>query len=364
MDIFKFHNPTSPTKMEQGEIINNIDSKMWVERYREAGEFSLRASVSSGLRKALPIGSFISHVDTAEIMIVENHEITEERGKNAEIVVSGRGFETFLENRVVGSNQTFPVSPVSDYSFGVNYSAQYAKILIEENISATYLLDDDNELPWVLVVADVITGDVSEQRVIPRGNVYERLLEMLEIVDLGVKIIRPGMGADATSTTINIHQGVDRSATVIFSYDTGEIDQADYLWSNKKLKNAALLSGKWVENVILTADAKYNRRMMLVDTSDLDGSLTEIPTGDVLDYILAAMYQRGLQALAAQRDLALTKAEVSRENTRSVYRRDFNVGDLVTVSGDYNETAKMRVSEYVEIEDETGQSAYPTLSLI
>ncbi len=41
MDLFRFLNPTAPTRLEQGEIINGLTSIMWIERYREAGEFTL-----------------------------------------------------------------------------------------------------------------------------------------------------------------------------------------------------------------------------------------------------------------------------------------------------------------------------------
>jgi len=73
MDVFTFLNPTSPTKMEQGVFVNGLLSKMWVERYRQAGEFRFTAKASSGVREQLPLGAFISHTDTHEIMVVDNH---------------------------------------------------------------------------------------------------------------------------------------------------------------------------------------------------------------------------------------------------------------------------------------------------
>jgi hypothetical protein len=161
-----------------------------------------------------------------------------------------------------------------------------------------------------------------------------------------------------------IHRGVDRSAQVVYSYDTGEIESADYLWSIKKLKNSALVSGKWVEvRVDDLSKTEYNRRMMYVDASDIDDPFDAPPTGIDLLNIEVKMEQRGVAALAAQKEIALAKAEVSKENTKATYRRDFDVGDLIMVSGDYNETSKMRVTEFVEIEDERGQSAYPTLTM-
>lgn len=365
MDVFKFNNPTSATKMEYGELINNFESKMWIERYRNNGEFTFTALTSSGMRTKLPIGSFVSHLDTKEIMIVENHEITENKGENSIIVITGRGFETITENRIVGSNKVFPTSgPIPDYVLAPDYSWNQAIALTADHIKAASLIDDNNAIPWVNIIAEVVGTSESVQRTVKRGTLYSRILELLEVDDLGVKIVRPGAWGDPDNVVMVFHKGIDRTTQVIFSYDTGEIETADYLWSNKKLKNAALVSGRWVETVVLPTEINYDRRMMYVDASDLDNAYSSPPTGSDLTNVLNAMTQRGLEALAAQKDVALTKAEVSRNNVRSRYRIDFNVGDLITVSGDYNEIATKRVSEYVEIEDRTGKSGYPTLTAI
>lgn len=369
MDIIKFNNPTSKTKMEQGDIVNGIKTKMWVERYREAGEFKFVGNISSGIREKLPIGTFVSHTDSFELMLVENHEINDDKGKETEVVITGRGYETYLENRIVGSNQTFPfVSETLDYQLGTEYSWTQAVIMIQTHTIATYLNDDDNAIPYLQVLAETITGTYEQvPRLVKRGSLYSRLMELLSIDNLGIKVIRPGiwspLGATSEDTAFLIHKGVDRSATVVVSYDTGEIESADYLWSNKRLKNAAVVSGRWVEVFVTTSGTGFDRRVMYLEASDVDNSFSVPPTGDDLTVTIAVLQQIGLDALKAQNDVILTKAEVSKESLKAVYRKDFAVGDVITVNGDYNETSKMRISEYVEIEDETGQTGYPTLSI-
>lgn len=368
MDIIKFNNPISSTKMEQAEVINGFKTKMWIERYLSEGEFTLTAPVSSGIREKLPIGSLISHINTTEIMIVENHEINDSQGNESEIIITGRGFETFFENRIVGSNKNFPVSGVlTEYILNADYTWNQAVILLNDHILASNLIDDDYAIPYVSVLSLISGSSVSIERAISRGTLYTRLLELLSIDNLGIKIIRPGvwspLAPESPNIAIIIHTGVDRTNEVIFSYDTGEITSADYLWSNKKLKNAALITGKWVETVINPPEIEYNRRMIFIDASDIDEGYTEAPTGSDLTNVIAAMQQRGNEILSSQNNVILTKAEISREASKSIYRIDFDVGDLITVSGDYNEVSSMRISEYVEIEDETGESGYPTLTM-
>lgn len=370
MDIFRFVNPLDKTRFRQGKIVNGLKSKMWIERYREGGEFTLVANVDTGVMAELPIGCFISHVDTTEVMMVENHEINDQKGKQTEVVVTGRGFETYFEQRIVGSNKNYPtITAPSDYVLAANYTWIQAVQLISDHIIALNLIDDNNSLNYISIVHSVGGVGVSEERVVKIGDLYKSLNELLANDDLGIRIIRPGswspLGVSDPNLLIQIHKGVDRSASVIFSYDTGEIESADYLWSNKKFKNAALVTGKWVETVVIPPTAVgLDRRWMFVNASDLDSSLDVAPTGPALTFMIAMMQQWGLQALAAQNPVAITKAEVSKEKTNSKYRIDYDVGDTVTVAADYNETTSMRVTEYVEIDDENGTSGYPTLSMI
>jgi hypothetical protein len=62
--------------------------------------------------------------------------------------------------------------------------------------------------------------------------------------------------------------------------------------------------------------------------------------------------------------VAIIKAEPTKESTLHKYREHYEVGDVVTVSGAYSEVTTMRISEYVEIEDENGESGYPTLAAV
>lgn len=352
--------------MEEGQLINNLKSKLWIERYLTAGEFKLTSDVSAGLRTILPIGSIISHTDTPEIMIVENHEISKGKGKESELVISGSSFETYLAQRAIGSNKTFPVSgtPV-DYSVAAGYTWNQAVTLINNHILLANLINANDEIPYTQAISIVPGTGASEARTFKRGELYSAILELLKIDNLGIRSIRPGgwnpLGAGSANNALVIHKGIDRTASVIFSYDTGELISANYLWSNKRFKNQALVTGTWVETITTTAASKYDKRVMYVDASDIDKQYATAPSGATLTSVVNSMQQRGLEALASQLNTVLTNAEISKEATKAKYRTDFDVGDIITVSGEYNQSAYMRVSEYVEVEDEKGRSAYPTL---
>ena len=363
-------NPNSQTKMESGKIINGFTSKMWIERYNSAGEFKLIGPISAGVREELPIGSFVSHVNSKDIMIVENHEINDSIGNESMVTISGRGFETILENRVFGINQTFPSAidgGVVDTVLSADFTWNQAVSIISSQIT-TAATDDNFAIPYLNVYHDVATGTTGTyvERKFPRGDIYTAILNLLKIDNLGIKIIRPGIWSSYTpNISFGIHKGIDKSGVIVFSYDSGEIVTADYLWSNKDFKNGALISGKWVETVVLPSETGYLRRMTHINASDIDKDYTSKPTGSALTSVINAMQQRGYEVLSIKNNTKLAKAEVAKGNsTTGTYRIDFDVGDIIMVSGDYNQTSKMRISEYVETEDSTGASGYPTLELV
>jgi Siphovirus ReqiPepy6 Gp37-like protein len=370
VDLFKFHNPTSPMLMEQGEFLDDILTVMWIEKYRDAGEFTITADADTDVRDDLPIGTYISHMNTDVIMVVENHEISEDsvKGKAPEVKITGRSLETILEQRIVGSNKTLPFSgEILDYALPADYTWNQAIKLIQDHCISGHVVRPEDVIPNMQVVSTVNMNSVREDRAAKPGTVYANLVSLLQVDNLGIKVSRPGpwspAGASSTDYVFLIHAGVDKSKEVVFSYNSGEITTADYLWSNKALKNAAFVSGKWVQVFVTSGETLQDRRTMLVDGSDIDKGYTAAPIGGFLDACVAAMTQLGKEAIAAQNNIALSKAEVRRDVTKAVYRKDFGIGDLVTVEGDYDEARVMRVSEYVEIEDSNGDSGYPTFTI-
>jgi hypothetical protein len=369
MDLFKFTNPNSPMVMEQGELINGLETIMWIEKYRDASEFTLTAKVDSGMKEKLPIGTYISHVNTDEIMVVENHEITESSNvPDPELKITGRSLETFLENRIVGSNKSLPFSgEILDYPLPADYTWNQAKKLIQDHSVAGHVIYASDVIPNLEVVTAINGTSAYVDRTCKIGTVYSNLIPLLQVDNLGIKVSRPGprspLGPTSQNYAFVIFVGADKSKEVVFAYNMGEITNADYLWSNKTLKNAAFVSGKWVQVFVASGPTQQDRRTMFVDGQDIDKGYTAAPIGIFYDACVSAMQQLGREAIAKQHQLALSKAEVRKDVTKAVYRKDFNLGDLVTVEGDYDEARVMRVSEFVEIEDATGEQGHPTLTL-
>lgn len=364
MQLFKFVPATSPTILEQGEAINKIVSVMWVERYQDPGEFEIVSKLSSGLWEFLPLGTLISHSNTMEVMIVENHQITEGATEDPVLKTTGRSLDSILEQRIVGVNGARSSSTIAEYVLPSDWTWNQAVKLINDHIAPPANAGDVLTNLTAAAVAGIV--GTQAERVLNRGPLSTRLLELLQVDDLGIKTVRrntfSGFGGSNAQTTFIIHQGANKSASVIFSWKAGDLEKAEYLFSNKRDKNSALVIGRYIYTMVDTGPVNYDRRIMIVDAGDIDEPFSVPPTGADLTTVIQKMQVRGNAALQAQMPVNISRADISK-TTKYEYRRDYNIGDFVTLDGNFGAIQVMRVVEYVEIEDENGESSHPTLAL-
>lgn len=370
MDIFKFHNPTAQTKMEQGEIVNGLTSKMWVERYGKNGEFTLVGYASSGLRDELPEGTFISHVDTDVIMTVEDHEINSTKDREAMIKITGRSYEQpILENRISEPPRAYPfVDGTQDYEQPTEEAHWQIVNFINGLIDPGHVYYAADGITWISVYSWIPDGVISAARFVRHGRTaIETISEWLAAEGYSLKVIRPGPLTRTSgvipdeNTVIAVINGVDRTDTAVLSFDLGEIEQANYFWSSRPKKTVGIVHSKWLGVRSGTPETGINKRAVFVDASGLDNNLNAAPTGATLTNLQNGMSKRGLDVVTKSKASSILDVQVSKEGTHLVYRKDYGIGDIIMVQGEYNATAPFRVSEYVEIEDENGMGGYPTL---
>lgn len=376
MDLFKFiPRVDHETVLENGQPINDIVSSMWVERYRTPGEFEIKARLSSGLSEFLPVGTFIGNVQSLEVMMVENHEIDENKDEDAIITISGRTFFGYLENRNI-SVEFIPLSnQLSGSQVTINYDYTWKQIFTSilypvlfsgkggtlENIYANWSILDANTGPGV-----------KENRVLDSDDsVLDFILSVLPIDDLGFRTIRKnsfGMSdytgplGDDDYTYFNTYLGANKTAEVVFSWARGDIASASYLLSNKNSKNACLVTASRHQILVTPPELNYKRRFMSIVARDIDSGYDAFPSDPIKSNILAVMATRGKQAIANNNNIFLNRLDIS-DTINYVFRRDYNLGDLVMIEANFGISQVMRVIEHVEIEDENGRTNHPTLGL-
>lgn len=368
MDIFRFGGG-SMNLGPGARPIASYDSCTWIERYSEAGEFEIRAPRSSGLQEFLPIDSCISHTGSSDIMFVESHEVADDMRSTSDIIIKGRSLEAWFDNRSVGSQRDPAFGLIKEVNLPEARTWTQAKTLFDLHIDAA--VHDINDLIPVDVVVTASGDGTSHARNVRKGGVYSQVLDILSVDDIGIKTVRkgrPGNPIDSGNNRPNIviFKGVDRSSSIVFSYEGLHIDSADYFWSNRNDKNCFLLIGRHLE-YRYGDDTKisFGRKWQTVDVSHIDQGFESPPTG--LEMLAGGlmMYARASELSAKKRRSSIAKVDIATDTNRYKYRTDYDIGDIVSVSGNYGETTKMQVIEHVEIFDhKDGFRSYPSLTTL
>lgn len=373
MDLFKFIPGADPTYLTNGEALNKIKSVQWIERYRDPGTFEIKAGVSSNLRAILPVGTMISHFDTYEVMIVESIVIDDKvKEREPEIIIRGRSLESWLKQRIVGDDiETYILSGhrllLNNIEYNLLLDTSWAQVvtLIENHIKTTGAMPNDEVLGFAVIANQQHIGpSTALARVIRKQNLHSAVLELLAVDDFGIQTVRPNAeNVDPDSTEFRIHNGVDRSDSIIFSYAFGDLDESQYYWSDIASKTEYYCVSNYFELRSDDGVAGFDRRVLYVDCSDIDGHLDIEDANTLSEQIGDAMDVRGRQMIKSQTMTNLLSTDISKR-TRYKFKRDYDVGDLVTVNGNYNVEAVMRVVEHVTFEDENGETGYPTLAAL
>lgn len=367
MDIIRLDNST----YNQATIINNIPNKLWVERFFDPGEFKFTVPAHSNIRTELPLGSLISHIGTKTVMIVQSHLIEEDVDGESTLTISGESLDCFLRARAAipdGQNGTTNADTGEEYtySFGSGYVGntwEQAVVVLENELLQDSLEPISNlEIPNLSVSFEGF-GIETETTKTPKISQLDKVVkELLAFCNGGIKVVRP-TGSETTMAFV-IYSGTDKSEEIIFDWNNGDLKSARYLWSNKNKYNGFYVRGKYHTIIELPPSGYtgFSAQMLLVDASDIDGDPTEM-TAPELAALESALRARGLAELNLLKEQELVDAIASPKSLTS-FRDTYDVGDFVMVNGNYGVKTKMRVTEYAEIEDESGESGYPTLAKI
>ena len=357
MKIFKLDALHQPN-----ETVNDFDSLVWVERYQVAGDFKLEVLDQISILSQLPLGTLISHTNTKEVMIVENHEFDRTANKSIKVTVSGRSFETFAEQRVtLGSEQPLEDEITGDAiveSVGPLSSADVAAYLLAARLEDGTASAND-EITNLVVDTDMRDPDAVLTHTIKRGDIYTRVLELLKLGDAGLKTIRPN-GAQTTMNLV-VHDGDDLTDTVIFYAQNEDLSDAKYLWSIKNYKNYAMVAAKifalqYRQRDVGSTQTGLNRRIMYEEAPDLEGDYVAGSTDDPVE-------ARAQTVMGEKKMVALIQATIS-PTARPKFKINYDVGDLVTVYGEFGASQIMRVTEHILTVDKDGMRGFPSLNIL
>ncbi len=267
------------------ELVEGYSSCIWTERFAAPGEFKITTPHIDAMRALLPEDTLISHLDTREVMMVEDHVIEVNDDGVPELVITGRDLKTMLEHRYVESKYQKKRKMRCNYTASGGLSVLLWQAFCnstgkdvtrgdpdpwdETDVSDTdYDWNTLDPLPNVVVSDSVVdTEGVAKRWWLNEGVLGPQFWVFMNKYKIGLRVLRPvqdgGMFkvvtvdhtplADrgkvsqvntdiSTKLAFDLYKGVNRSedqATnpiVSFSTLQGELESPQYLWSKKDYK--------------------------------------------------------------------------------------------------------------------------------
>lgn len=349
-------------------IIDTAKSIIWRSCYYEAGDFEIYVPCNAATVNLLVAGNYVTRPNDHNVGIIEKIEITFNEFDGRMIIATGRMAKSILDRRIIYRLTDNSVSPTI-----LSGNVEHAARAVVYNNAIDCEFDSDRNIDALVlgahsgntkIIVDA-NGEAATKQV-TYNNLLSWTDEFLREYEIGAYI---GLN-DSLELQYLCFEGVDRSVDntdgndpVIFSQDFDNLLSSDYIYSEEKYKNMALIGGEGEGtarfcSVLIPSLTGIERREMFINASTSSKTYKD-DQGDE-QTLTDEEYNTQLQSIGAQ-DLAGAQITQSFDGTINVnngvykYKENFNLGDLVTVQdneiGLYINT---RIIEVIETQDENG----------
>lgn len=336
-------------------VVDQYSSLIWTKRYWNCGDFELCIPANPDLLQHLQIGYYVQRKDCDCTMIIEKIQIKTDVENGNYFTVSGRSAESILSYRVCINT-----------GWGTNFPHYVCQVLIE----SAFDLKNSSSKRYVSEIGK-ITGHSEMIPYIFWTGAYEgqSLMESIYSVcmefGMGYKFILSNDKFDiyfyfGTDRTIDQHE----NAPVIFSPEYYNLINSEYEYDTSELKTDICIAGDEGDSQMKVwypdENSGLSRREQYVDAKSVkrkkdDGSYCND------DEFRSMLIQKGKEEFTKLAVFPIFSGEVD-TNFQFIYRRDWDLGDMVTIENEYGVKANARIIEVIETDDENGYKIIPTFS--
>lgn len=333
-------------------LIDSYKSLIWTDRYDQAGDFELYTEVSGKVLQYVQKNCYLVNNESEYTMIVEDIDILSDREIGNYIKITGRSLESILDRRIVWGLKVLNGKLQNGIQTLLN-ECIISPSDPNRKISNFIFAESTDEKVANATIDTQYTGD----------NLYNVISEQCYINDLGFKILLN----DQNQFVFSMYSGVDRSydqeknTFVIFSPKFENLVNSNYSESNSNYKNVTLIGGQGegTERIYATAGSGsgLSRRELFTDARHLS------PNDITQEQYLANLRSKGEENLLSYEEFVSFEGQVEAFNS-FIYKRDYNLGDVVQIENEYGKIGTTRITEVVTSIDENGYSIYPTFEMI
>lgn len=353
----------TPT-LQKNEIIQGFQSIIWTERYNTPGEFQIVTKSSFNARSQLAVGTRITRQGSTYVATVDTIADAEDDAGVRLITVTGKFMEQIFEDRVA-------ISALADTTTVPNWVLSGSpRAVIQELFDAICVrcvISQADAIPFYTFGTLLPTGDLEELTdvitvTLQPQSLLSAITQLCQQYNYGYRLVKDG---EKGRVYFEIYVGNDRTTQqsnfnpVLFDPDLDNLSQISLLSSTAIHKNVAYVLAANGAAMVYGPDADpttsgADRRVLLVSSSNSDAA------GPDLDIALQA---EGQLALAQQPLIYAFDGQLP-PTTSYIYGVDYNLGDKVEERNQDNMGNHMIVTEQIFASDKSGETAYPTLSLL
>lgn len=339
-------------------VVDKFESIIWTDRFSQYGDFEIYTSADVRNVSNIKQDFYLWSEHSEHLMIIEDTKIEADVENGTHLTVTGRSIESLLERRIIWS-QTNLNGLIEDQILQMITANIISPSDVKRKIpNFTYELSNDPYIATLRVEAQFY-GE----------TLYEAIKKLCDSVNIGFKITLNNQN----QFVFKLYSGTDRSYDqeanpyVVFSPNFENIVNSNYFNSKASFKNVTLVAGEGeglarktytVGQTNLTGVA---RRELFTDARDVSsnvdgGTLSTAQYNNLLQ-------QRGLESLAEHK---VTQSFDGQVESTQMYRygEHYNMGDIVQLENEYHMESKVRVTEFIYSESDSGSETYPTFEVI
>lgn len=379
-------------------VIDDFISMIWTERYYGDSDIELVVPATPEMIQKLAVGTFIGIADSDEVMLLENMSI-----KDGKLKVTGNSVLVWFNNRFVRASAAHEDRYwyISNFVPGellwrlIWYYAGYNSAYLQQSFVNMGIGPRQKELQVPgLGLVDADQSGLKIKASIPYGPLYDAMREIATTYEIGMQIVlgKPTAGGkDAYGNSVGAtymlgfrsYKGLDRTSGQSVNSPVRFSPQMDSLTNIAELQSVAtyktvvyafapgnpngLATGLTAGESRITPYAEtfntpnfmgFDVRALMIFAEDL--TTDKLSTAQNLKDTLVA---RAHDALTTNKFIKAVDGEIVPEN-QFTYGIDYNLGDIIEVEGYSGTVQTARITEYIRAQDEGGEKAYPTVSMI
>lgn len=359
------------------DVIDEFNSLIWTERYYGNSEVEIVVPQNREMLTKIPIGSFLSIGESDEVMILETMNLEE-----GTIKYTGISLLTWLNNRFIRAS-----APHEDrywYLAGMTPGQTLWNIVYNmccvgsPYLNGTNPIGIDNPQQFAIVGLGLRDYDKSGDPIsvgVPYGPVYDALKEIATTYQIGMQITLDSATDTAYFLGFRSYKGLDRTGdqtdnpAVRFSPTMDSFTDIKELQSIAALKTQVyafapsnpdgLATTPGVSTLSGPQYTGFDLRALLVFAEDVTTDMVQSSPVNLVN----VLNSRAHDALTTNHFVKAVDGEIVPDN-QFKYGVHYNLGDIIEVEGNTGTVQTARITEYIRAQDDAGERAYPTVSMI